>query len=241
MQPEACCSQDGSVDTERVWQALIPRLLREMAGALWQISLVGLSVGAALTIDRVWEWISPSQHSLLALATWPLYLLRCVCLFMSVSHLLSVLDRAFAMLFLFLGLELPPVQQSPLDTYYLSEFWGGRWNTQTHDMLYRNFYSPLKRRGYPQLGMMMAFAFSAALHAYPTMVAGLSTQLCFGAATFFILHALFMVVERVVSPPRVLATRVVTFAIAIATMPLVLEPFAALTGLSSGWTPLLQR
>ncbi len=111
----------------------------------------------------------------------------------------------------------------------LAEFWNDRWNRPTHWLLYSLFFAPLARRGFPKVGLVLSFSYSALLHWYPTFLAGVGSQMALGMGMFFLLHALLLSVERLLRLPSPW-NYWYTWGCAFATMPLIIEPAAAMMG-----------
>jgi hypothetical protein len=94
-----------------------------------------------------------------------------------------------------LGLKLPRVNDYPIVSTTLAEFWGRRWNRAVSGWLNDNLFFPLARRRKPELGILAAFAGSTALHFWFAWV-----PLDLGAglmmAGYFVVHAAAMLLER---------------------------------------------
>lgn len=98
---------------------------------------------------------------------------------------MSALDRA---LLRAVGLESPPVQEAPILSRSIAEFWGRRWNRAVGGWLRKHCFAPLARRGRARAGLVASFVASAALHVWPVWVAiGAAPAAAMG--TFFVLQA----------------------------------------------------
>jgi hypothetical protein len=93
-----------------------------------------------------------------------------------------------------LGWAHPPLQRAPILSRSLAEFWGVRWNFVVCRMLKRNAFDPLARRRAPRLGVLAAFAMSAALHGFMTLAA-VGARAAAWMASFFLMHGVASLVE----------------------------------------------
>jgi len=124
-----------------------------------------------------------------------------------------------------LGVALLRVNDYPIVSTTLAEFWGRRWNRVVSGWLADNLFFPLARRRRVTLGICAAFAGSTALHFW---FAWVPLDLVGGAmmAGFFVVQAIGMLLERrlgVVRWPSGLR-RVWTFAWLLLPSPLFIEP-----------------
>lgn len=131
-----------------------------------------------------------------------------------------------------LGFELPRINDYPLRSLSLSEFWGRRWNRVVSGWLNENLFRPLARRRKPKLGLAAAFGASAALHFW---LAWLPLDLRAGLtmACFFLVQGLALLAERKLRQPRWPrpARRLWTAACIAAPSPLFIEPALAMLDL----------
>lgn len=126
----------------------------------------------------------------------------------------------------FFGWHHPPLQRSPILSRSLAEFWGVRWNTVIGRLLKRNAYDPLAKRRAPRLGVLAAFALSAALHAYTTLpAAGAKAAAWMGS--FFLAHGVLSLVEARLGVRRwrPIAARAFVVFVFVATIPPFAESF----------------
>jgi hypothetical protein len=127
------------------------------------------------------------------------------------------------------GFRIPKQHDSPVLATSVSEFWSRRWNVNVRDWLARNCHRPLARRGHATVGVLFAFAASAMLHFWFIVVA-LGAFLAAIMASFFVLHALFVLVEGKVGVSRwpIGLRRAWTIALLVGSSPLFVEPFLRL-------------
>lgn len=124
-----------------------------------------------------------------------------------------------------LGVTLPRVNDYPIISTTLVEFWGRRWNRAVSGWLNDNLFLPLARRRHATLGICAAFAGSTALHFWFAWVA---LDLVGGAmmASFFVIQGVAMLLERrlgLAAWPRA-ARRAWTLAWLLLPSPLFIEP-----------------
>jgi hypothetical protein len=208
----------------RAAQRVRPRFDRREA--LWlllhltALGLGGLVVfGLAPRLDGALAWIT----------RWGAGLIACYGIVESVQSVLLLGYRG-------LGIELPRLNDFPIRSTTLAEFWGRRWNRAVSGWLNDYLFFPLARRRHPVLGIIAAFAGSCALHfwfawAPLDLLAGLSM------ASFFAVHGAAMLLERtlVVSSWSLAARRSWTAAWIVVSCPLFIEPaLRILAGFSPG-------
>jgi hypothetical protein len=124
------------------------------------------------------------------------------------------------------GLVPPRLHDHPILSRSLAEFWGRRWNRIVGTWLRSVAFAPLMARGYPRLGIALAFVISAALHFYFTWPA-LGPGLALMMSSFFLLQIPFSGLERLLALrrwPRALQ-RAWTLGILGSLSPLFVEPF----------------
>ena len=124
-----------------------------------------------------------------------------------------------------LGLRMPRINDDPVRSTTLAEFWGRRWNRVVSGWLRDYLFFPLARRRRPKLGILAAFAGSTVLHFW---FAWVPLDLLGGAmmASFFLVHGAGLVLERElgVARWRVGAQRAWLAAWFIVPVPLFVEP-----------------
>lgn len=131
-------------------------------------------------------WLAPSGA-----LRWPVAALGCALGLYGTMDALAALDRG---LLRALGLESPPVQDTPIASRTIAELWGRRWNRAVGGWLRTHCFAPLARRRHAVLGAALAFAASAALHFWPVYVAvGLIPALAM--AGFFAVQAIALFLE----------------------------------------------
>lgn len=93
------------------------------------------------------------------------------------------------------GLGFPRINDRPILSTTLGEFWGRRWNRAVSGWLHDNFFLPLARRRHARLGICAAFAGSTALHFW---FAWIPLDAVAGAlmASFFVIHGVGLLLER---------------------------------------------
>lgn len=124
-----------------------------------------------------------------------------------------------------IGFASPPLHVWPLASLSVAELWGKRWARPVSHWLSATCFLPLARRRHPALGLLLAFAVSAAGHAYPVLVAlgPAMTAMMFG---YFVVQGVAVAAEirlGVARWPRALR-RSWTVVIMLATSPLFVEP-----------------
>jgi hypothetical protein len=143
----------------------------------------------------------------------------------AVLALAEVASACHRLLTAALGLDVPPFFRSPYRATSVGEFWTRRWNLPASAALREHCFAPVARRG-PALGLLAAFAASAAGHA---LLAGLALGRrvpALSCAAFFLLQPLAIVAERRLGVRRwpAAAGRGWTLTFLAATSPLVVEP-----------------
>ena len=126
------------------------------------------------------------------------------------------------------GMEAPLLHDRPQESRSLSEFWARRWNRVVSSLLHDLCFRPAARVS-PALGLIAAFAASAAIHGYAMGVAlGLVAGLSWAA--FFLAQPLLIAAERASGARRwpPMAGRAWTVAALALPAPLFLEPVARL-------------
>ena len=130
------------------------------------------------------------------------------------------------------GVEVPPIQQAPVLSRSVGEFWSRRWNRPVSAWLNEYAFLPIARRRKPLLALLVAFSVSAAFHAW-LYYAALGLRAAASAAAFFLLQAPVVMLEtklRVARWPGPVA-RAWTLGWLLLTSPLFVEPL--LQGLGS--------
>ncbi len=136
------------------------------------------------------------------------------------------------------GLAPPRLHDHPIVSRSLAEFWGRRWNRIVGTWLRAVAFSPLLKRGYPRLGIVVAFLLSALLHFYFCWPA-LGPMPAALMASFFVVQLPFVGLERVLVLrrwPRLLQ-RVWTLGVLLLLSPLFVEPFLQVVEASCCETP----
>lgn len=128
-----------------------------------------------------------------------------------------------------LGFELPRINDYPLRSLSLSEFWGRRWNRVVSAWLNENVFRPLARKRKAKLGLAAAFGASAALHFWLAWLP-LDVRAGLTMASFFLVQGLALLAERTLGQtrwPRPLR-RLWTLAWIAVPSPLFIEPALAM-------------
>ncbi len=99
------------------------------------------------------------------------------------------------------GVEQPPFHSDPILSRSVAEFWGERWNRVISGWLRAHCFRPLARRRRARLGIALAFAVSAALHAYIFWPA-VGARLALMVGLFFAVQPLFVLAERALTLRR---------------------------------------
>jgi hypothetical protein len=119
---------------------------------------------------------------------WGCGLVLCYACIETVHALVLMIYRGF-------GLWFPRINDRPILSTTLTEFWGRRWNRAVSGWLHDNLFLPLARRRRATLGICAAFAGSTALHFW---FAWVPLDAFAGAlmASFFVVHGVGLLLER---------------------------------------------
>jgi hypothetical protein len=123
------------------------------------------------------------------------------------------------------GVDVPPIQQAPVLSRSVGEFWSKRWNRPVSAWLNEYAFLPLARRRRPLLALLVAFSVSAAFHAW-LYFAALGWRAALSAAAFFLLQAPIVMLEtkwRIGRWPA-LPARAWTLCWLLVTSPLFVDP-----------------
>lgn len=188
------CTVDGDVGSagHRTWQWIAIFDVRETTRVRPHFDaklLLHLGVYAATAAGGTAVLVAAGP---LSPSSWPLHLVGGVAavigLVQSVIDLVRLVHAAF-------GVHVPPIQREPLLSTSVRDFWGRRWNRTVSDWLRRYVFAPLARRGHPVLGIVAAFAASAAFHFYIVIVPlGIAEGLVMAA--FFLAQVPLIFIER---------------------------------------------
>ena len=144
-----------------------------------------------------------------------------------------------------LGRSVAGLQDRPLRSASLTEFWGRRWNRLVQANLNRAFFRPRSRLG-PRRGIVAAFTASGIMHAIAVVDAAHLRETwlpTLAVMAFFWLHAAGVLAERrwggtpafrlspSPRPPLDLLAHARTVVLLVLISPLLLEPFAAVVHL----------
>ncbi len=123
------------------------------------------------------------------------------------------------------GIDVPPIQHAPILSRGVGEFWGRRWNRPVSAWLGEYAFQPMVRRRRRVLALLLAFAASAALHAWMYFVA-MGARAALSVTAFFLLQAPIVMLEtklRVAHWPAPLA-RLWTLSLLLVSSPLFVAP-----------------
>lgn len=131
------------------------------------------------------------------------------------------------------GLALRPLQDSPIRSRTLGEFWGRRWNREVSGLLFRWCFRPLARRGHAGLGLAWAFTCSGLLHAI-SLLASTGWRDALTVQLFFMLHGALVAAERAMGVVRLPAWAAHAWVVGVfaVTGPLFIDPALRLLGLA---------
>jgi hypothetical protein len=137
-----------------------------------------------------------------------------------------------------LGRHVLGLQDRPLLSASLSEFWGKRWNRLVQRHLYEGFFRPALRAGKPRWALFSAFAASGILHLLVLGDSGpwpVILPMAGQIMGFFLLHGALVAIERRLGwhhmpagPRRLALARARSLIVFVLLSPLLLDPFARL-------------
>jgi hypothetical protein len=197
------------------------RVLRHEQPRLdWRALVRALPWGAATVVG--FYVARDAAHGASHILAWPLRLGGGLVVAYAIS------DAAYAVLgttYRAAGFEPPVLHRTPMAAASIQEFWGERWNRTVSSWLAANCFRPLARRGLPRLGLVAAFAASAALHGYVALVA-LGVPMALLAVGYFLVQGVLVILETAIGVRR--WSRVAGHAWTLVTMtlssPLFVEP-----------------
>ena len=202
-------------DTQRVTPSLDRKLLLSIAlhAGLALLALSGLillprSLSVGLMLVR------------LMLGTWLVY------------TAMDAITGAIRLAHLLAGVAVPPIQQTPILSQSVREFWSRRWNLPVSGWLDTFVFRPVAARQGSTLALVAAFGVSALLHAWMFFTAaGLTIAIL--AAVFFLLQALFVLVESAIGIRFLVPSlrRSWTLGMLLISSPLFVEPVLRVLGL----------
>jgi len=95
------------------------------------------------------------------------------------------------------GIEIPPLQDRPLLSLSIREFWNRRWNRPVSGWLDAFVFEPVAKRRGATVGLLAAFAASGLLHAW-VFLASVGWIAAISAGLFFVFQGFFVLVESFV-------------------------------------------
>jgi len=125
-----------------------------------------------------------------------------------------------------LGINVPPMMQSPYRSASVSEFWSRRWNLRMSEFLFRKgCFEPVARHGVAW-GLFFAFALSGVIHAVIAYVALWRWGISLLCGAFFLVQPLLMAAERYLKVRRwqPWARHAWTLAVLTLVSPMFIEP-----------------
>lgn len=119
--------------------------------------------------------------------------------FLEVAVGTAGLHHVFVGLAALRGHHLRGLQESPIHSTSLSEFWGKRWNRLVQALLAEGFFRPILRQGYPRLAWFTTFAASGIFHLLVLADGGptaILVELALPILAFFLLNGTLVMLER---------------------------------------------
>lgn len=95
------------------------------------------------------------------------------------------------------GIQIPPLQDRPLLSLSIREFWNRRWNRPVSGWLDTFVFEPVAKRRGATVGLLAAFAASGLLHAW-VFLASVGWIAAISAGLFFVFQGFFVLVESFV-------------------------------------------
>lgn len=180
--------------------------------------MLGHALLLALGWQGVFAWAPSFAGASYWLVRWGAGVVLCYGLVETIHSSLLLAHRA-------LGVVVPRINDRPILSTTLVEFWGRRWNREVGAWLRNYAFMPLLRRARPRLAVAAAFVASAMLHLWVAAVPlGLRGGLTM--ASFFLVQALAFGLERRLGVRRwpTPLRRAWTVAALVGSSPLFVEP-----------------
>ena len=93
-------------------------------------------------------------------------------------------------------IQAPNLQDSPLDSLSLKEFWAKRWDSVIQEILGTYVYLPLRRKNFPRSSAtLLVFCVSGLIHVWPLFVAGLTLGDSLMMFSYFLSQFFFLSIE----------------------------------------------
>jgi hypothetical protein len=130
------------------------------------------------------------------------------------------------------GIDVPPLQDRPIHSRSIREFWNRRWNRPVSGWLGTFVHEPVAARKGPEWGLFAAFVASGLLHGW-MFLAATGWIAAIMATLFFVFQALFVLVESAIdvrkASPRL--QRLWTAGLLALSSPLFVDPLLRVLGL----------
>jgi D-alanyl-lipoteichoic acid acyltransferase DltB (MBOAT superfamily) len=104
---------------------------------------------------------------------------------------------AFRLVHRWLGRDVPPLQDHPLRSSTIREFWNRRWNRPVSGWLASYVYAPVAARKGGEWALVASFVVSGVAHGWMFLVSA-GWIAAISATLFFVLQALFVLVEAAI-------------------------------------------
>ena len=124
-----------------------------------------------------------------------------------------------------LGLRIPVLHRPPILSRTIGDLWGARWNLTVRNWLFTHLYLPVTKWHSSGAGLAVAFAGSAAIHAWLAAVS-LDVRAALAWTAFFLVHGILAIVETRIGIERwrPAIARTWTLGWCVITSPLFVEP-----------------
>jgi hypothetical protein len=180
---------------ERTWHALVPfdiATTTRSTPALDRRLLANFGLHAAIALLALGGLgLLPRNLPL------PLEVVRLVLGGLLVYTGMEALTEAVRLVHGMVGVSVPPLQDRPITSMSIREFWSRRWNRPVSGWLDQFIFEPVARRLGVEWALFAAFAVSALLHAWMFLVAS-GRLAAIMAGAFFLFQALLVLGESAV-------------------------------------------
>ncbi len=214
----------------RLWHALAPfdverthRVPPALDRALlaWTVIHAVIALGALVALSTFPRTLS-----------FPLQLLRLLLGGAVVYAGMEALTEALRLLHRLAGIDVPALQDRPLLSTSIREFWGRRWNRPVSGWLAEFVFAPVTARSGTTEGLVATFVASGILHAW-VFVAAVGWIAAMLAGLFFLFQGVFVLMESLVGIRRASLPlqRLWTLGLLALTSPLFVDPVLRVFGL----------